>query len=53
MQGNKTKCHVLLSANEKIIAKVDSVEIENSQSDKLLEVTIDSLLSFEKHNANI
>ena len=37
----------------KLLQKVDSVEIEYSQSDKLLEVTIDSLLSFEKHNANI
>ena len=42
MQGNAGKCHVLLSTNEKIVTQVDSAEIENSQSEKLLEVTIDS-----------
>ena len=53
MQGNAGKCHVLLSTNEKIVTKVDSAEIENSQSEKLLGVTIDSQLSFEKHINNI
>ena len=53
MQGNAGKCHVLLSTNEKIVTKVDSAEIENSQSEKLLGVTIDSLLSFEKHINNM
>ena len=27
MQGNATRCHVLLSANEEVITKVDSAEI--------------------------
>ena len=53
MQGNAGKCHVLLSTNEKIVTKVDSAEIENSQSEKVLGVTIDSQLSFEKHINNI
>ena len=53
MQGNADKCYVLLSTNEKIVTKVDSAEIENSQSEKLLGVTIDSQLSFEKHINNI
>ena len=44
MQGNATKCHVLLNTNEKVITKVDSAEIENSQSEQLLGVTIDSQL---------
>ena len=50
MQGNKTKNHVLLNTNEKIIEKV---ETDNSQSEKLLGVAIDSLLSFEKNIANL
>ena len=50
MQWNKTKNRVLLNTNEKIIEKV---ETENSQSEKLLGVTIDSQLSFEKNIANI
>ena len=53
MQGNAIKRHVLLSTNEKVITKVDSAEIENSQSEKLLEVTIDSQLRFEKYINNI
>ena len=44
MQGNATKCQVLLNTNEKVITKVDSAEIENSQSEQLLGVTIDSQL---------
>ena len=43
MQGNAGKCHVLLSTNEKIVIKVDSAEIENSQSQKLLGVTMNLL----------
>ena len=41
MQGNATKCQVLLSAKEKFISKTDSAETENSESEKLLRVTID------------
>lgn len=42
MQGNGCKCNVLLSTNVKIIIKIDSTEIENSQSKKLLGVTTNS-----------
>ena len=41
-ERNTTKCHFLLSTNEKVIAKVDSAEIENNQSEKLLGIAIDS-----------
>ena len=53
MQGNAGKCHILLSTKEKIVTKVDSADIENSQSEKLLGVTLDSDLNFEKHINNI
>lgn len=49
MQGNATKCQVLLSTKEKFISKTDSAETENSESEKLLGVTIDSDLCFEKY----
>ena len=52
MQGNAIKCHILLIPNEKLLAKVDPAEIENSQSEKLSGVTTDSQLSFEKHINN-
>ena len=35
MQGNATKCHILLSTNEKLLTKVERAEIENSQSEKV------------------
>ena len=35
IQGNATICHVLLNTNEKVITKVDSAQIKNSQSSKL------------------
>ena len=44
MQGNATKCQVLLSAKEKFISKTDSAETENSESEKLLRVTIDIMV---------
>ena len=44
MQGNVTKCQVLLSAKEKFISKTDSAETENSESEKLLRVTIDIMV---------
>ena len=49
MQGNAGKCHILLSTKEEVVTKVDSADIENSQSEKLLGVTLDSDLNFEKH----
>ena len=50
MQRNATNFHVLLSPNEKVITKVDSTDIENSQSEKLLGNTINnSQIIFKKH----
>ena len=50
MQGNATKCHVLLNTNEKVITKVDSAEIENSQSWIAIRSHYwQSTIRFEKH----
>ena len=38
-----------LSTNEHVQVKIDTSQIENSSSKKLLGVTIDAKLSFEKH----
>ena len=38
-----------IKTNEKVIIRVDSNEMKSSHSEKLLEVTIDSQLRFEKH----
>ena len=48
-QENGSKCHVPLSTNEHVQVKIDTSQIENSSSKKLLGVTIDAKLSFEKH----
>ena len=48
-QGNASKCHVLLSTDKRVHVNIDSAQIENSEYEKLLGVTIDSKLTFEKH----
>ena len=48
-QANASKCHVLLSTDEHMQVKIGAAQIENSSSKKLLGVTIDAKLSFEKH----
>ena len=49
MQGNTDKCHVLVSASQKLHVNICTSQIENSKHEKLLGVNIDSKLSFEKH----
>ena len=48
-QANASKCHVLLSTDEHVQVKIGTAQIKNSSSEKLLGVTIDAKLSFEKH----
>ena len=48
-QGNASKCHVLLSSDKKVHVNIDNAKIENSKFEKLLGVTLDSRLTFEKH----
>ena len=48
-QANASKYHVLLSTDEHVQVKIGTAQIENSSSEKLLGVTIDAKLSFEKH----
>ena len=44
MKANKDKCHLVISHNEKV-----SMNIENTSSEKLLGITIDSKLNFKEH----
>ena len=48
-QANASKCHVLLRTDQYVQVKIGTTQIENSSSEKLLGVTIDIKLSFEKH----
>ena len=49
MKGNKDKCHLAISNNEKVSMKIDNVELENTLSEKLLGITIDSKLNFKEY----
>ena len=40
---------MLLSTDEHVQVKIDTAQIENSSSEKLLVVTIDAKLSFKKN----
>ena len=47
--GNASKCHVLLSTDKQVHVKIGTAQIENTQNEKLLRITIDYKLSFDKH----
>ena len=53
MKANADKCHVLLNASNELTVKINEVQIKNSQSEKLLGITIDNDLKFEDHINNI
>ena len=48
-KGNGDKCHALLITKKKVITNVDSAQIENSHSEKLLGVIIYNNQIFEEH----
>ena len=35
LNGSKDKCHLVISNNEKVSMKIDSIELENTSSEKL------------------
>ena len=49
MKANLGKCHMLLSYTESLNFQISETVIHNSQSKKLLGVTFDNNLKFEKH----
>ena len=49
MKANLGKCHMLLSSTESLNFQISETVIHNSQSKKLLGVTFDNKLKFEKH----
>ena len=53
MKANADKCHLLLSENIKHVACIIHIQIENTASEKLLGVTIDSDLKFDIHVNNL
>ena len=49
MKANRDKCHLLTSSTDSIAIKIKDNEILNSESEKLLGVTIDNKLNFNNH----
>ena len=49
MQGNSGKYHLILSTNETAQIQIGESLIESTNCEKLLDVNIDSKLSFDKH----
>ena len=53
IKANADKSHVLLSTTNELTIKINEVKIKNSQSEKLLGITLDNDLKFEDHINNI
>ena len=49
MKASKDKYHLVISNNEKVSMKTDNIELENTSSEKLLGITLDSKLNFKEH----
>ena len=49
MKATAEKCHVLLSTSNDLTVKINEVQINNSQSEKLPGITFDNDLKFEDH----
>ena len=44
MKANEDKCHILLSSNENLLVNVGTLQIQDSSSEKLIGIKIDSKL---------
>ena len=53
MEANHDKCHLLFGSHEDTNVQIANVTIKSSTSKKLLGVTIDSKLKFDKHVESI
>ena len=49
MKANAGKCHLLVTGNYDVSANINEFEIESSNKEKLLDISIDTRLSFEYH----
>ena len=49
MKANSDKCHLLVTRDTDVTAKILKFDVKNSREEKLLGVKIDTKLSFENH----
>ena len=53
MKVNPDKCNILLSTKNAIDVHLEGTHITSSSCEKLLGITIDSNLKFDKHNSDL
>ena len=53
MKVNPDKCNILLSTKNAIDVHLEGTRITSSSCEKLLGITIDSNLKFDKHNSDL
>ena len=53
MKLNSDKCHLLLNRQEPNTLKIGDLHLNNSLSEKLLDITFDCKLKFKKHIEDI
>ena len=53
MKANADKCHLLVTRDTDVTAKIGEFDVKNSREEKLLGVKIDSKLSFENHVSSL
>ena len=53
VKASKDKYHLFITSDEKVSMKIDNIEIENTSSEKLLGIIIDSKLNFKEHLGGI
>ena len=53
MKASADKCHLLVTRDTDVTAKIGEFDVKNSREEKLLGVKIDSKLSFENHVSSL
>ena len=53
MKANADKCHLLVTRDTDVTAKIGEFDVKNSREEKLLGVKIDSKLSFENYVSSL
>ena len=53
VKASKDKYHLFITSDQKVSMKIDNIEIENTSSEKLLGIIIDSKLNFKENLGGI
>ena len=53
MKANADKCHIIVTKDTDVTAKIREFDVKNSREEEILGVKIDSKLSFENHVSSL